>query len=279
LLEDRTLPVSNFFVTGSTLIISGPTTPRSPGEVIVIQDNGGNGLNNVTASGDGVPFRPNAVISNISVTTGRGNDNIVYNLNGDLTASRNLSINTGGGQDHVTISLRGNVLNGAAFAMNVVGGAGNDVLTINQVGLINTGSKVTLMADMGAGNDVINAFTGGLIAAGASMAVNFEGGPGADRIFFVFNGQSNGMQSLNIDGGPGNDNIFADYELNDQSTGTILPSLVEGGDGDDILSLIVHNRGTGFTNDQVIDGGNGIDHAFRTPAVVTSNVEIDTVVP
>src|SRR4051794_23203322 len=80
LLEDRSLPAVNFFVTGNTLIITGPTTPRSPGESIFIQDNGGSGLNNVTAVSGGASFRPNAVINNVSVSTGRGNDNVFYTL-------------------------------------------------------------------------------------------------------------------------------------------------------------------------------------------------------
>jgi hypothetical protein len=278
LLEDRSLPAVNFFVTGNTLIISGPTTPRSPGETVFIVDNGSGGLNNVTAVSGGSSFRPNAVINNVAVTTGRGNDSVFYTLTGDLTSPRSVSVNTLGGQDHISIALRANVLNGASWTGNVQGGNGNDALTVNQVGLIGTGSRVSLTSDMGFGNDTVSVFTGGIISTGGGMSITLAGNLGADKIFYGFNGQSNGMQSLMIDAGPGDDNVFANYELNDQSTGTILPSFILGNDGNDILTLVVHNRGTGFTNDQIIDGGNGIDRAFRTNAVVTSNVELDTVV-
>jgi hypothetical protein len=278
-LEDRTLPVSNFLVLGNTLIITGPTTPRTPSETIFISDNGGSGLNNVTAFGGGAPFRPNAFINTIQVLTGRELDTISYSLTGDLTSARTVNISTGGGQDHINISLRANMLTGSSWTGIVNAGPGNDVLTVNQVGLLASGVKMSLTADMGAGNDVANVFTGGIINSGAAMAISLTGGTGSDQIFSGFNGQSNGMQSLMIDAGSGNDSVFGSYELNDQSTGTILPSFILGGDGNDTLTLIVHNRGIGQTNDQIIDGGNGIDKAFRTNAVVTSNVEIDHVVP
>jgi hypothetical protein len=279
-LEDRTAPAANFLVVNGTLIISGPTTPFSPGENITILDNGSTGLNNVTAFGNGAPFRPNAVISAVKVMLpGRGKQTVNYDLIGDLSGTRSLSVATSGFGSRVNVDLRANLLANSSWSGSVSTGGRASTVTLNQVGQLVGGSNMAFAAAVGPGGSTLRASTGGVISQGASMGITLDGGSGADNIFYTFNGQSNGSQKLNVDAGAGNDRVFADYELNDQSTGTILPSLIEGGTGNDSLAFIIHNRGTGFTADQVIDGGPGRNKCFRTAQVVSMNCVIDNVVP
>jgi hypothetical protein len=278
-LEDRQLLTANFTVAGNTLIIQAPTTNRSPGESVTVTDNGGTGINNIVAV-SGAPFVPNVHIDNVFFSGGRGNDRFSYNLTAELNGNRLISVDLGAGNNRFSATVRRDLLARSNLNVNVVSGAGIDNLRMTQIGGLQAGAIVAFSADAGAGDDVINFQTTSFVAinSGACIFLTLNGGAGTDHVNAIYAGRQDGTLALTADGGAGNDNVFTDFEIFPGSVGVVAPGRVGGGAGNDNLTYIVHNRGRGFSANQVVDGGNGIDRARRTNDVVQLNCEIDIVV-
>jgi hypothetical protein len=278
-LEDRRVPVANFNVIGNTLIVTAPTTANQPGETITILDNGGTGVNNIVAA-SGTTFVPNVHIDNVFVSTGRGNDRVSYNLTGDLLGSRFIGVSLGAGRDRFNAVVRRDLRSGASLNVNVSGGGGNDTLRMTQIGSLLPGSLVAFGASGGAGDDNLAFQSTNLVTVnqGSAVLLNLAGGRGVDSINGTYSGQQNGVLNIAADGGGGDDNVFVDFEIFPGSRGVVAPSRVGGAAGNDQLTFIIRNRGTGFSGNQLLDGGSGFDRCQRTNDVISINCEIDEVV-
>src|SRR5262245_21332593 len=278
-LEDRRVPVANFNVIGNTLIITAPTTANQPGETIAILDNGGTGANNIIAASN-TPFMPNVHIDNVFVSTGRGNDRVSYSLTGDLQGSRFIGVSLGAGQDRFNAVVRRDLRSGSSLNVNVNGGGGNDTLRLTQIGSLLPGSLLAYSASGGAGNDTVAFQSTNLVTVnqGSAILLNLAGGGGVDAITATYSGQQNGVLNLAADGGGGDDHAFVEFEIFPGSRGVVAPSRVGGGAGNDNLTFIIRNRGTGFSANQLLDGGSGFDRCQRTTDVISINCEIDEVV-
>jgi hypothetical protein len=279
-LEDRLTPAANFVVSGNSLLVFAPTTRTSPGETVTITDNGGAGPNNVTGFSK-ASFVPNVVINDIEIFAGRGNDKVFYNLTGPLTGSRNVTVNLGNGNNRFAGTIRRDLLSGAFLGINVFGGNGNDRINLNQIGSLQPNSSLQFNAQAGNGDNSVIYQTTNLVTVGAGslLGVNLNAGRGNDRMSTFINAVDNGDIAVNTSTGGGNQNIATiDVEILPGSTGNLDPSTLKGGPGNDFLTFIVHNRGTGFAANQMLDGGGGFDTATRTNNVIVSDVVIDHVV-
>jgi hypothetical protein len=279
-LEDRLTPAANFVVSGTSLLIFAPTTRNSPGDAITITDNGGTGTNNVTAFSQG-SFIPNVPINDVEVFCGRGNDKVVYNLTGPLSGGRNISVSLGNGNNRFVGTLRRDILSGAALGISVFGGAGANRVILNQIGSLQAGSSLQFNTQLGNGGNTVTYQTTNLvtIGAGAFLGLNINSGRGDDHLAAFINSVNNGNIQTTVNTGDGNNSAVVDLELLPGSTGNVDGSSVNGGRGNDNLTFIIHNRGTGFAANQQLNGGGGFDTATRTTNVIAQDVQIDNVVP
>src|SRR4051794_10847630 len=120
-------------VSGSTaaLMINGTNRP----DLIQIADNGSGQAGNVTVSlGDGTTYTSKNAISLIQVNGKQGNDQVSYNLTGDLVAARSLSVSLGAGDDQFLAKIDGAIETTSMLDLEAYGGAGNDNMTIAQTG-------------------------------------------------------------------------------------------------------------------------------------------------
>jgi hypothetical protein len=279
-LEDRCTPAVNFVVSGNSLLIFAPPSRTSPGSTITITDNGGTGANDITAFSQ-APFVPNVFINDVEVFCGRGNDRVFYNLTGPLNGGRNVTVNLGNGNNRFLGTLRRDLLPGAALGVNVFAGRGNNNITLDQIGSLEAGSSLVFNANAGGGTNAVTYQTTNFvqIGAGAFLGVNLNTGGGNDTVTTFINALDNGNIQVNANTGNGQNVGNIDLELFSLSTGNVLSSSLIGGRGNDNLTFIVHNRGTGFSANQLLDGGGGFNTGTRTNDVTAQNIQIDNVVP
>jgi hypothetical protein len=278
-LEERLVPAVNFIVQGSTLFIVGPTTRGAGGQQIIITDNGSGGPNNVTAFST-QPFSPNVPISNVVVSTARGNDRVAYNLIGDLTTARLVDVSLGGGADQFTATVRRNLLAGSSLTINAHGAGGPDTLDAVVIGSLAANARLAFNYDGGAADNSLSVRTASAVTVspGAVLTENLTGGGFSDHIVSRYQGVMSGSLQINARGGRGPNTLSADIELAPGGTGQVLPSALIGGPRQDTLTFIVHNPGTVAANSQSLDGDGGFDTAIRTTNVVVFHVERDRVV-
>lgn len=282
-LEDREVPTVNMVVAENTLFIA-PSRTKSlsfVGERIAIFDNGTNGINNVIAVGtSGRPFVPNVAISDIVVLGSRQDDRVEYNLTGDLRGRRGLFVDLGRGNDIFNGFLRRNLTASASMNISVRGASGDDRISSVTVAQLASGSSLDVFLDGGSGNDQVRSLTTSFvgIAAGARFDAFVSGGSGDDNIQATYQGQMNGSAGLAVTAGSGNDVVTSLYSLTRGSTGSMPPVVVFGDAGNDDLTLLITNFGTGLTLNNLLDGGSGFDEGMRTTNVIGISLERDRVV-
>jgi hypothetical protein len=279
-LEERCVLAANFMVRNGTLLITAPTTPTPTNDTIIISDNGGNGPNSVVAW-DRAPFFPNVPIKQVVVVARAGNDRVLYNLTGDLTTSRTVTAFLGRGDDTFSATLRRNIQSTGSLNLNAYGGGGNDRLMATLIGSLFGNAKLNINYNGGRGNNILNIISATYVNvdAGSTLTENLAGNGQSDHVFADYVGVMNGNYSINESAGRRDSNLFADVELAPGSTGTVGPSELRGGPGNDNLTFVVHNPGTASANDNTLDGGGGLNSDTRTTNVVSFNCANDTIVP
>jgi hypothetical protein len=280
-LEDRFLPAINFAVVGNTLVVTAPTTRTPAHDNLVILDNGSQGANNVVAVAT-TAFYPGVTIDNVSIQLSRNNDNITYFLAGPLSGNRFVLANLSTGTDSFTALGVGGLLPRANLVFSVGGlpRRQGDHITGAFSGDVQPGSSLLWTTFGATGNNTLSFNLAGNIRAGGSVLVSQLGGLGSNEISAVYGGLLTGSLGLANLGGQGNNNVFADVELNPGSTGTLVPSMVTGGNGTDDLAFLVHDpTHAAIVYNQVLDGGGGFNVCARTSNVMSFGCSLDDVLP
>jgi hypothetical protein len=129
LLEDRAVPATVRFVSG-TLLISNPSLTGTSTSLTVVQDP--TTANKFTVKDGAMPNGTYSGVGNINITGSNFRDLVTVDLNGK-TYTGNLLVNTGNGDD--TIAVTGGAAAGAGIAGNVtlLPGLGNDSVSLNTV--------------------------------------------------------------------------------------------------------------------------------------------------
>ena len=246
-------------------------------DVVTINDNGTARAGNVTVTlGDGRTYTSKRAVSAIQVMGQKGNDQVRYNLTGDLVGARDVLTTLGAGNDQFLAGVDHAVQTTQVLSLQVYGEAGDDALTIRQEGPV-TGGTFFPFLQGDAGNDTLTFTAVGDIGAGATVGPGLIGDAGNDTIALNYTGNVVGqfLYSTTIDGGPGADNLGAQVTLGKNSTGkvgtsTTTTAVVQGGDGEDQVRFAVTVDPTATTPAQVFAtamGGAGTDTVQRTANV------------
>jgi hypothetical protein len=196
-----------------------------------------------------------------------------------LTVNAPLSVNLSGdgGADTIALSFNGQAVNaGGSVDVNLSGGDGNDSLTTVLTNITNGGfDPYRVIVDGGSGNDngaiVIYGFTGDLTtsvdlgAGDDTAAVRVQYGTG-----LYFDGV--------VNAGAGRDIVDVEADLSGFDPSSDHTNVtVDGGDGSDHLTFLVHPPERPTTNLQnlqlLLDGGSGDDFAVASSLVQTQGVE------
>jgi hypothetical protein len=247
------------------------------GDTITINDNGSNTPGNVSVTlANGTTYKAKGTIAVIGLQGGSGNDNVTFNLTGDLVAPQSVLMNLAGGNNKFVANLAGAINTPNGLDMEVYGGSGNDNFAVNQTGATLAGSFVPYMQG-GAGNNTLTYTGTGSIAANASITPEFGGIAGTNTITANYSGQDDGnyIYNLSANGGSGNNTINYNVMLGAGSTGTVgatssSPAAIEAGKGNNNITFNVHADPTSTaTVNAVVVAGTGkniINH--------TSNVNV-----
>jgi len=246
-LEERWLPTVHFFALGGVLFVGGDNA----GDRITIFDNGSSGVNNVLATAGRGTFIPGSAISRVQVKTGLGNDRVTYNLLGSLgtNVGRTVAVSLGAGNNTFVANVAGNLSTGSALALQVAGGPSADNFVVNVANDISIGARATL-------------------------SVALIGGDGPDAMTVNYRGQDTGTVAVFTEGDAGADVINTQIVLNAGSNGAVSAQEL-GGAGNDTFTLNEQkvNLFDGAAINAVIDGGQGINTAFASPAVTTTRTQ------
>jgi hypothetical protein len=271
LLENRLVPAS-IDPQGSTLVITG----NDKADKIFITDFGDNHVK-VRA---GRASTDVTGISNILINTRGGKDQVDYTLAGDLTKTMNVTANLGKDNDTFTAHLGGHSLAGAALNFNVNGEDGNDNVRIDGSTGTNLGAGTGLIANLngGAGKDTLFVPFNGDIGQNAFLRVQMSGGGDRDNLKTTYSGKNDGFLNLGMSGDGDKDTLDAEVNLAAGSTGGVgtsaSPALLQGGDGNDTMTFVVHTpQGSAPVFASVLGQG-GTDTFTRT-----ANVSSDAAVP
>jgi hypothetical protein len=250
-LEGRRLMAANAAKVGIQEVTTGGAvalviTGTNKADVIHISDKGTSAAGALTVSlGDGRTYTSQAAIATVEVLGKGGNDQVTYDLNGNLTVPRSVLVDLGGGNDQFAAQLDGAIANPTGLNLQAYGGAGNDKLAVAQSGPILSGDSIPYL-DGGAGNDTL-AFAGtGAIEGGAALLPGLSGGAGNDTITSSYAGKITGqyVYNLTLDGGAGDDRITDTVRVGAGSTGSVgtdagTPAAVLGGLGNDQIRFDV----------------------------------------
>ena len=253
-LEERSLMACSVFVSPEGVLnIVGDRAP----DRVLLYDSGGGAVAGI-ASGHGF-FTFNG-IKDIVVDTGGGNDYVEYNLVDDLQReTRTVEVNLRDGHDTFLARLRNpftgqpsDLLPGALLGMKVVGEGGNDRLFFDA-------AQVDLHE--------------------ATMKIGFHGGAGDDTIVMLYSGLlDHGGVSFFAYGDQDQDRIAMLFAIDPASVAPHpggVRGFIEGGDGDDLMALLVDAPPAVSQFQTGIDGGTGNDIAWTNiPMSHVQNVEV-----
>jgi hypothetical protein len=247
-LEVREVPACVVWQSNpATLMIVG----NAASDIVVVKDDGANGISGSATGWGAFNFQG---ISSVRVSTGSGNDHVVYNLTHNLLPgqTRYVDVFLGPGTNSFTANL-----------FNVGTGVGSDLMA-------NSHLNITAWGENGADTLRVNAQHDVDVAVGASLHTELYGQGGNDVIFTYFKGENDGDVYLGrINGGAGNDYIRAVLKEDFGSTGKSR-GLVEGGDGFDNIGLSMFTQHPPVLG--LLDGGNGLDVGIATPNVTKINI-------
>ncbi len=298
-LEDRTVPACQVFVSGSTLFILGDATAHT----IFINDNGGNGTTSspsgttgaaaftaaptqISVTCDGMtqtfqnPTSGSPInITNVIINTGTGasrtkNDVVFYLFSQGLQGGAQRTITTTlGGRFGTFQMLFGTTTTTTGGSTTVTGGiqqSANLSVTVN--GANRAGSYREAV-------DAINDFG---IGAQSSAFFNLQGGQGDDTVAVNLSGFLDKTAGLTVvaNGNAGDDRVFENLNV----AGGRTIAVVNGGAGNDALGLFaVFDNSTQaeippqFQNPAnvtaVLNGSGGHDIGYLTPNVQISGLQ------
>jgi hypothetical protein len=250
-------------------------------EAIVVNDNGTPDGVVVLCNGATV-WSGNQPVYGIIVDTGSANwDSVTYNLTADLVGAtgvaRVVRVKLGRGKaDSFEGNLNGNIA--GILALQVNGGGGGDRIEAHLRGNLYTSGSYSSLLELdltgGSGRDVIgfDALPGVEVGPGVDFNVSLDGGAGNDTIDAAYAGEMRGLFFFDAQGGAGNDSVSAALTFEGNSDGLLygppiggslkngapLAAQVDGGKGNDRLSLVVHH-GPELHGRAIIDGGPGFN--------------------
>jgi hypothetical protein len=276
-LEAREVPVANFRVQGSILIISAPTTRQFASTNILVRDNGTDRINNVVAFAE-APFFPNVAITRVVIKGGLGSEDVTYNLFNVLRSNRTIGVSLDGGVDDFAMNIRRGIDADTELTVNVDLGSQDDTFSVQSRAAIGRDAALRIVADGSLGNDKMRVDMRGTLAADALFACTMFGGAGHDSLDTFSGGVVTGSVDLYANAGQGNDRVRTDVIVSQFSTGTVTPGQVVGGSGRDRLRFVVRDFGRAITFNQLANGGPGVDVLVRTSNVFQIGCEFDNVV-
>jgi len=254
-LEDRRVLSVTITEHRGTLFINGDANAN----VIQITDNGTNTVGNITVTADGGAAQTSTTaIKRIVFFTGQGNDQVTYNLTGDVAAGtyRGIGGLLGTGDDTFTANLNGHAINGGV-AIGVDGGSGADTLTVNAAG-VNVGAK-------------------------ANLAIGLLGGKDSDNVNVTYDGMVNGRLLLGVLGGDlfgfgfgrrntntAGDTIAANVNVAAGSTGSFRAGVAGSAGNDKLTFNVTGDTSTLKAFKAILFTGRGTD------TTTTSNVTVKT---
>jgi hypothetical protein len=197
-----------------------------------------------------------SAVSAIDVVGRGGNDSVFCRLASDMTRARHVNLWLGDGDDRAVLDF--GLLKSHAISANlgvfVDGGSGNDSVRAD-FGDVNA-RNLAFLALMGDGNDRVQANLWGILRG--TQAHFGEFGQGGDDFVRFYNDNGSWPSALldvNLDGGAGNDRVSLFYD--DNMIGTHVFNL-NGGSGSDLVDAEIHARG-GSTGSLTLDIHGGAD--------------------
>lgn len=227
-----------------------------------------NSLNAVIRGGDGndelqvqSDFKPSATsaTSNVRLEAGAGDDLMRHSMQSDAGTSRStLTTIDPSGMSNLNHRVQlSQVVQTGSVAWNVSGSPQMDIVEVE----INSqaSQRLTLNGTVRSGDsgDVVVMKANHLTAAPVDLTLIGDAGAGDDEFMFALN-TTNSVVTMNtssILGGAGNDKVF--LELAGNVTANQLN--LDGGLGDDLLTLIAKGTLRAGANNPVIRGGDGND--------------------
>jgi hypothetical protein len=256
-LEDRWCPAASIFSVSGNLIVAGS---NADDRVTVTIDDAHNLI--LVQASDAVSSTARAfaasTIRGISVFGFGGNDTVVTRLASDLTRPLVVREFLGDGNDLALLDFGLNKSHAISADLSVLvsGQGGNDGVRAD-FGDVNA-SNLAFTAMMGDGKDVCLANLWGVLR-GTQAHFN-EWGEGGDDFVRFYNDNGSwpaALLAVNLDGGAGNDSVSLFYD--DNMIGTHVFNL-NGGSGSDLVQAEVHAR-AGSTGSLSLDvhGGPDVD--------------------
>lgn len=189
---------------------------------------------------------------------GIGNDTILC-TKVDIAGFASCVSDGGAGNDSLSCML--DVLTGTGSGLcHQTGGTGNDTLLCETNDI--DGEHVCY-ADGGAGNDLVTSIVKGVNRP--DVECNLYGGTGNDELVEQLGTLTepltvqSGTVTFLADAGAGDDHFFVTANLTDESDATITDVTVLMGTGNDTATLNYYSLGGAALEDQLYDGGKGVD--------------------
>jgi hypothetical protein len=181
-------------------------------------------------------------VEHIVVKSRAGNDVVTYRLDGDLISGRVVELVLGKGRDTAHIDMRGDDDGSHVVAddieIAVIGNRGDDTVTVRVGDVVQ--ADVAIAARLGAGADLFEADVAGTLSD-ADLAIEASGGGRDDELnvlldlFEDLDGTLRSTVELLLDGGAGDDLLTLDGEELPDSV--IVDALLDGGRGDDEIAV------------------------------------------
>lgn len=233
---------------------------------------GGNGNDRLTTT---LSFDFDSNVGSVSAeqSGGSGNDTMVANVTvyGPVNNLVSTLLNGGDGDDRISHTLSVGA-DGQIATGTILGGRGDDTIeAIARSDGAPTGGEVTNDISGGDGDDVITATAETAFSGMSLKATNLiSGGSGDDTISATAIGHSNGsdVATNSIDGGTGDDFIKVRIVSHTNSSSTASLNDVDGGEGNDRISLSsLNSEDTMADFTHTAFGGEGTD---RITSIVNS---------
>jgi hypothetical protein len=249
------------------------------GGPVTINDNGSASPGNVSVTlANGTTYTSKGTIAVIGFQGGSANDNVTFNLTGELAAPQSVLLNLAGGNNKFVGNIAGDINTPNGLDLEVYGGSGNDNMVVNQTGATLSGAFVPYL-DGGSGQNTLVYNGTGSIAANSSVTPEFGGLAGTNNVTANYSGQDDGnyIYNLSASGGTGNNTITYNVGLAAGSTGTVgesstSPAAIEAGKGNDNITFNVQADPTSTaTVNAVVVAGTGKDVINHT-----SNVNVQS---
>ena len=223
-------PNSSSLFPGTILTITGTNKNDS----ISINDNGTGTAGNIFVStGTGQDYMSSGAVSELAVLTGKGTDNVTYELDGNLQPKANELIEVGssrkgqsGGSVHLTVNIVGKVLDQSSLAIfEAPDPTHKNTMTVNDSGEVD-GNLTAGIAKLGSthpgrGPEVFSFQSTGTIGLNGDLDVGMVGSKAKDTASVSYYGTNDGELDIAELGNGGNDLLSADVYMIPGSTGKV----------------------------------------------------------